>query len=84
MTVDLPLTDPPYNVKVEPRSNNAIAAGMSRQWDAAYAESLANVESGRKALDTQGLHHPGLDVAGGNSGADRSTVRTTSSGPPAA
>ena len=23
--------EPPYNVKVEPRSNNAIAAGMSRQ-----------------------------------------------------
>jgi hypothetical protein len=22
-------TDPPYNVKVEPRSNNAIAAGLS-------------------------------------------------------
>ena len=36
VTVDLFLTDPPYNVKVEPRSNNAIAAGMSRQWDAAY------------------------------------------------
>ena len=22
-------TDPPYNVKVEPRNNNAIAAGLS-------------------------------------------------------
>ena len=84
VTADLLLSDPPYNVRVEPRSNNAIAAGMPRQWDAAYAESLANVESGRKALDTQGLHHSGLDVAGGNSGADRSTVRTTSSRSPAA
>ena len=28
-TVDLVNTDPPYNVKVEPRSNNAIAAGNS-------------------------------------------------------
>ena len=28
-TVQLVNTDPPYNVKVEPRSNNAIAAGMS-------------------------------------------------------
>ena len=31
VTVDLLLTDPPYNVKVEPRSNNAIAAGMAAQ-----------------------------------------------------
>ena len=28
-TIQLVNTDPPYNVKVEPRSNNAIAAGMS-------------------------------------------------------
>jgi DNA modification methylase len=28
-TVALIVSDPPYNVKVEPRSNNAIAAGMS-------------------------------------------------------
>ncbi len=28
-TIDLVNTDPPYNVKVEPRSNNAIAAGVS-------------------------------------------------------
>ena len=27
--IDLVNTDPPYNVKVEPRSNNAIAAGLS-------------------------------------------------------
>ena len=27
--VHLVHTDPPYNVKVEPRSNNAIAAGLS-------------------------------------------------------
>ncbi|QDU33036.1 Modification methylase DpnIIB [Poriferisphaera corsica] len=27
--IDLVLSDPPYNVKVEPRSNNAIAAGLS-------------------------------------------------------
>jgi len=27
--VDLVNTDPPYNVKVEPRSNNAVAAGLS-------------------------------------------------------
>ena len=63
VTVDLLLTDPPYNVRVEPRSDNAIAAGMSHQWDASYAESITNAPSGRKALDTQGLHHSGLDVA---------------------
>ncbi|HEY1242191.1 MAG TPA: DNA methyltransferase [Bryobacteraceae bacterium] len=28
-SVDLVNTDPPYNVRVEPRSNNAIAAGLS-------------------------------------------------------
>jgi len=28
-TIDMVNTDPPYNVKVEPRSNNAIAAGNS-------------------------------------------------------
>jgi DNA modification methylase len=28
-TIQLTNTDPPYNVKVEPRSNNAIAAGIS-------------------------------------------------------
>jgi hypothetical protein len=28
-TIQLVFTDPPYNVRVEPRSNNAIAAGMS-------------------------------------------------------
>jgi hypothetical protein len=71
VTVGLLLTDPPYNVRVEPRSNNAIAAGMSRQWDAAYAESLANAPSGRKALDAQGLHHSGFDVARGKSGVGK-------------
>jgi DNA modification methylase len=29
IVIDLVNTDPPYNVKVEPRSNNAIAAGLS-------------------------------------------------------
>ena len=29
LTIHLVNTDPPYNVKVEPRSNNAIAAGLS-------------------------------------------------------
>jgi DNA modification methylase len=29
-------TDPPYNVKVEPRSNNAIAAGLSSYGNATH------------------------------------------------
>jgi len=47
-------TDPPYNVRLEPRSNNAIAAGLS---------SFSGPEKGVKALDAQGLHHCGFDVA---------------------
>ncbi len=41
-------TDPPYNVKVEPRSNNAIAAGLS-----SFAPSKAG----------SGEHHQKFDVA---------------------
>jgi hypothetical protein len=37
-------TDPPYNVKVEPRSNNAIAAGLS------FATK-------RGAINPRGMHH---------------------------
>jgi DNA modification methylase len=43
-------TDPPYNVKVEPRSNNAIAAGLS---------SFTAAESAHAGL----LHHQAFDVA---------------------
>ena len=45
--VQLVNTDPPYNVKVEPRSNNAIAAGNS---------SFAPSAQGQ-------MHHQGFDVA---------------------
>jgi DNA modification methylase len=71
VTVDLLLTDPPYNVKVEPRSNNAIAAGMAASYDESYQAALAASGSrrrGTKALDAQGLHHSGFDVARGKSG----------------
>ncbi|MEZ6066506.1 MAG: hypothetical protein R3B90_12535 [Planctomycetaceae bacterium] len=44
-------TDPPYNVKVEPRSNNAIAAGLS---------SFAAPEGKQRKTAT---HHQGLDLA---------------------
>ncbi len=48
-------TDPPYNVKVEPRSNNAIAAGLS-SFPASKAEVI-------DAVDARGLHHQGFDLA---------------------
>jgi DNA modification methylase len=49
--IDLVNMDPPYNVKVEPRSNNAIAAGNS---------SFAKADSKRKG---SGGHHQKLDLA---------------------
>jgi DNA modification methylase len=48
-------TDPPYNVKVEPRSNNAIAAGLS-----SFPGDPRRPKAGRGA----GLkHHQALDLA---------------------
>ncbi len=52
LPVHLVNTDPPYNVKVEPRSNNAIAAGLS---------SFQAPEAARR--DGALLHHQGFDVA---------------------
>jgi DNA modification methylase len=46
-------TDPPYNVKVEPRSNNAIAAGGS---------GLPHPESNNKKRGKR-THHQSFDVA---------------------
>jgi len=61
--IQLVNTDPPYNVKVEPRSNNAIAAGLSS------FEGTRKVDyrgedghrAGRKGTDLK--HHQGLDLA---------------------
>jgi DNA modification methylase len=48
-------TDPPYNVKVEPRSNNAIAAGLS---------SFPSTKQGAiDSADAGGMHHQGFDLA---------------------
>ena len=60
--VSLLATDPPYNVKVEPRSNNAIAAGLSSF--TAQGRKGTAVE----AMDAAGMHHAGFDVARGKSG----------------
>jgi DNA modification methylase len=50
--VHLVNTDPPYNVKVEPRSNNAIAAGLS---------SFAAPQTHHQSLDL--ARHPGKGKA---------------------
>ncbi len=47
-------TDPPYDVKVEPRSNNAIAAGLS-----SFPASTSSEAPKRSGL----THHQGFDVA---------------------
>jgi hypothetical protein len=57
-------TDPPYNVKVEPRSNNAIAAGLSSfPGDDLQQKKLLNktcrAEGARGGL----THHQSFDVA---------------------
>lgn len=57
-------TDPPYNVKVEPRSNNAIAAGLS--------SFTASKRSAIDASDAKGMHHQGFDLA-----RDKSKARGT-------
>jgi DNA modification methylase len=60
--IDLVNMDPPYNVKVEPRSNNAIAAGItsfSRREDLQCERSKS--ERGKK--DRERMHHQSLDIA---------------------
>lgn len=54
--VQLVNTDPPYNVRVEPRSNNAIAANIAA---GGRGSSKGNVPS--EQLDR--MHHQGLDLA---------------------
>jgi len=59
-------TDPPYNVKVEPRSNNAIAAGVTsfaRRADLQCDRSTT--ERGKKDRERKAkrTHHQSFDVA---------------------
>lgn len=53
-TIHLVNTDPPYNVKVEPQSNNAIAAGLS---------SFSNDAAAKKRRSDQG--NTAFDIARG-------------------
>ena len=69
-TVELFFIHPPYNVKVELRSNNAIAAGMAASYDESYQAALA---SSSRERGRQGTRRPrpsplGVDLARGKSG----------------
>jgi ParB-like chromosome segregation protein Spo0J len=46
-------TDPPYNVKVEPRSNNAIAAGLSSFQGTSHHQGLDLARHSEKSKPTQ-------------------------------
>jgi ParB-like nuclease domain len=50
-------TDPPYNVKVEPRSNNAIAAGLS-SFEATHHQKPDDSRHPEKAQPTTGKLRP--------------------------
>jgi DNA modification methylase len=52
-SIHLVNTDPPYNVKVEPRSNNAIAAGLSSFEGAKHHQKLDVERHPGKARPTQ-------------------------------
>jgi len=52
-TIHLVNTDPPYNVKVEPRSNNAIAAGLSSFAGATHHQGLDLARHPGKSKPTQ-------------------------------
>lgn len=51
--IQLVNTDPPYNVKVEPRSNNAIAAGLSSFEGTTHHQGLDVARHPAKAKPTQ-------------------------------
>ncbi|MBI1374080.1 MAG: chromosome partitioning protein ParB [Phycisphaera sp.] len=51
--VHLVNTDPPYNVKVEPRSNNAIAAGLSSFQSTTHHQSMDLARHPEKSKPTQ-------------------------------
>ena len=67
--IHLANTDPPYNVKVEPRSNNAIAAGLSSFSNDAAAQKLragqgnASFDVARGKAKVGNEHHQKFDLA---------------------
>jgi DNA modification methylase len=79
--IDLVNTDPPYNVRVEPRSNNAIAAGLSSFANLANDPDIAHRARGgesikREIAHRKGLkHHQGFDLHRGASKAKATTKK---------
>src|SRR5579885_3450604 len=79
--VDLVNTDPPYNVKVEPRSNNAIAAGLSSFTHLANDPKIAHRDRGGESINREIahrkglLHHQSFDVHRGASKAKATTKK---------
>jgi len=62
--IHLANTDPPYNVKVEPRSNNAIAAGLSSfPGDDLRQKKLLNKTCRAETAHGGLMHHQSFDVA---------------------
>jgi DNA modification methylase len=64
-TGHLVYTDPPYNVNVEPRSNNAIAAGYSSFAAATTATRRTHCKTRRaaNAVKNELLNHEGVDLS---------------------
>lgn len=59
--VDLVNTDPPYNVRVEPRSNNAIAAGLSSFANLANDPKIAHRDRSGESIKREIAHRKGLN-----------------------
>lgn len=68
-------TDPPYNVKVEPRSNNAIAAGLSSFGAPASSPSATGKRREGRAGRAGLTHHQGFDLARGHVKARATTKK---------
>jgi len=72
--IDLVNMDPPYNVKVEPRSNNAIAAGLSSfPGDDLQQKKLLNKTCRMEGTHGGLMHHQSFDVA--RQGAKSATTK---------
>jgi DNA modification methylase len=61
-TIDLVNMDPPYNVKVEPRSNNAIAAGLSSFQGARKVDYRGEDGHRSKRKKSDIRHHQSFDL----------------------
>jgi DNA modification methylase len=74
--IDLVNMDPPYNVNVEPRSNNAIAAGLtsvSRREDIQCERSTTERGAKDRKRKAKRGHHQSFDVA--RQGEKRATTK---------